>query len=90
MILHLLDPAELDLSGGPFERQITLKDLETDQPLQVDPRDIRAAYKQQVQSYLADLRRGCADCDAEYHLIQTDQPYDRALISLLARRLFNG
>ena len=86
LVIHLLDQAELQLSGAAFERQITLQDLETGEKLPIDPRDIRETYCQQVQQHVAAIKRGCLDCDAEYHPIYVDTPYDKALVDLLARR----
>ena len=83
MVLHLLDRAEIDL---PYDKQVTLEDLETGERVQVDPADVREAYQKQVQTYLTDVRRACVGGDAEYHAIHTDQPYDRALVQLLSRR----
>src|SRR5690606_1052808 len=77
MILHLLDKTELDL---PYDRQITLQDLETNERLQIDPNDLRETYRQQVQNYLTQIRRASNDADGEYHAIHIDQPYDKALI----------
>lgn len=83
MIIHLLDKAETEL---PYETQVTLQDLETGEKLQVDPRDIRATYIEQVQQYLTGIRRTCNDSDIEYHTLFVDQPYDKALVQLMARR----
>lgn len=83
IILHLLDKAETEL---PYDRQITLQDLETSEKLQIDPADIRETYTQQVQAYLTSIRRGCNDCDIEYHTMFVHEPYDRALVQLLNRR----
>ena len=83
MVLHLLDRAEMEL---PYEGQVTLQDLETDEQLQIDAGDLRATYRQQVEAYLAAVRRSCNDGDAEYHPIFVDEPYDRALVKLMSRR----
>jgi uncharacterized protein (DUF58 family) len=83
IVLHLLDRAEIDL---PYEKQITLEDLETGEKLQITPGDLREQYQQQVQSYLSEVRRACTSGDSEYHAILTDQPYDKALVQLLSRR----
>ena len=83
MILHLLDQAEVQL---PYDKQITLVDLETDEKLQVEPMEIRTAYRQQIQDYLAQVRRLCNDCDVEYHAMYTDVPYEKALVELMNRR----
>ncbi len=83
IILHLLDKAE---TGLGFDRSVTLADPETDEKLQIDPRDLRAAYVGQVAEHLSAIRRASNDCDIEYHLMNVDQPYDRALAQLLNRR----
>jgi uncharacterized protein (DUF58 family) len=83
MVLHLLDQNELDL---PYDRQITLQDLETGEKLPLHPADIRETYKQQVQEYLNTVRRCCSDSDVEYHQMLVQEPYDRALIRLINRR----
>ena len=83
MVLHLLDRAEVDF---PYDKQLTLEDLETGERMQVDPADVREAYVKQVQTYLTDVRRACVNGDAEYHAMYTDQSYDRALVQLLSRR----
>lgn len=83
MILHLLDRAEIEL---PYDRQITLQDLETDEKIQVDPNDLRETYQAQVEEYLTAIRRACNDSGIEYHTIYLDQPYDKAIVELLARR----
>ncbi len=83
ILLHLLDQQEIDL---PYDRQITLQDMETDEKLQIDPNDLRETYRRQVQDYLTGIRRGCNDCDAEYHAMLVQQPYEKALVELLNRR----
>lgn len=83
ILLHLLDKSELDL---PYDRQVTLQDLETAEKLQIDPADLRDTYREQVQQYLTQIRRAANDADTEYHTIHIDQPYDKALINLMARR----
>ena len=45
MVLHLLDRAEMDL---PYEGQVTLQDLETDERIQINAEDLRETYRQQV------------------------------------------
>ncbi len=83
LVLHLLDREEVDL---PYERQVTLQDLETGEKLQINPAEIRETYKKQVQDYLTTVRRCCSDCDVEYHPIYVQEPYDKALVQLIHRR----
>lgn len=86
MVIHLLHPQELDLTGPAFERQVTLQDMESGEKLAVDPADIRENYRGHVEAHLTSLRRGCNDSDAEYHVIHTQTPYDKAIVDLLSRR----
>lgn len=83
MVLHLLDKAEVEL---PYERQVTLQDLETGEKIQIDPADLRETYQKQVQEYLTGIRRVCNDCDVEYHTMYVHEPYDKALVRLMSRR----
>ncbi|MDB5331162.1 MAG: hypothetical protein JWP03_2313 [Phycisphaerales bacterium] len=83
MMIHLLDPAELNL---PYDRMLTFQDLETREKIQVDPSELREVYKKEVEKYLAQIRRACTDSDVEYHTILTNEPYEKALVRLLSRR----
>jgi len=83
MVLHLLDRNEIDL---PYDRQITMKDLETGEELQIDPNDLRETYKAQVEAYLTNIRQVCNGGNAEYHPMFVDEAYDKALVRLISRR----
>jgi uncharacterized protein (DUF58 family) len=82
-VLHLLDRTEIDL---PYDREVSLQDLETDERMQIDPRELREAYTRQVAEHLAEMRRACSNCDVEYHAIDIVQPYDKALTQWINRR----
>ena len=86
MLIHLQDTAELNLEGPSFLRQITLQDLETGEKLAVEPAEIRDNYRALVQQHIDAIRKGCNDCGSEYHVINVQSPYDKALVSLLSRR----
>jgi uncharacterized protein (DUF58 family) len=75
-VLHVLDGAELSLT---LTGRVDLKELETGARLMVDTDELRDAYNHEVQLYLEELRRGCADCSATYRLIDTRQPLEEAL-----------
>ncbi|HWE04639.1 MAG TPA: DUF58 domain-containing protein [Tepidisphaeraceae bacterium] len=83
MVLHILDRAEIDL---PYDRMLTFQDLETNEKIQVDPRDLRDTYKQEVEKFITAVRKACTDSDVEYHEMFTDVPCDRALVRLMSRR----
>ncbi|MBU4428031.1 MAG: DUF58 domain-containing protein, partial [Verrucomicrobia bacterium] len=71
MILHVLDAAELHF---PLSGLTELRELETGHKLVVDTDDIRTSYRQAMDRHLDTLRRGCQNCRADYHLINTSQP----------------
>jgi hypothetical protein len=82
-VWHLLDRAEIDL---PYDKQVSLQDLETDQRIQIDPNELREAYRREVAEHLKQVRRACSDCDVEYRAQFTDQPYDKAITQWINRR----
>ena len=67
-VLHVLDPAELEL---PLSGLCEVVSLETHQKLVVDFRQIRDAYLEQMHQYLEQLRRGCQEIRADYILAPT-------------------
>jgi len=67
-ILHVLDPAELEL---PLSGLVEVAALETRDKLVVDFRQIRDAYLEQMHQYLEQLRRGCQEIRADYLLAPT-------------------
>ncbi|KKK92068.1 hypothetical protein LCGC14_2706630 [marine sediment metagenome] len=83
IIFNVFDPAELEL---PFKRITNFVDLEDDQKLQVDPRLLREAYRDEVAAFVGRYRKECSDRNIEYSVTRTDTPYDRMLLDYLARR----
>lgn len=83
ILLHLMDPAELEF---PFTQITQFVDQETQERLQVDPRTVRTAYQAEVRSFIETYRRECGDRNIEYVLTPTNTPYERTLVEFLARR----
>jgi uncharacterized protein (DUF58 family) len=67
-LLHVLDPAELEL---PMSGLVEVVALETRDKIVVDFRQIRDAYLEQMHQYLEQLRRGCQEIRADYLLAPT-------------------
>ena len=82
LVLQTLDPAELGLS---FSGLSELRDLETGARLPVHADDLREAYAEEVQKFLDEIRRGCLDCLADYHLIDTRWPVEETLHAKFGR-----
>jgi uncharacterized protein (DUF58 family) len=83
IVFHVQDATELDFS---FEGAALFKDMETGQELEIDPSSLRATYLQQMEELCAFYRKGLAEVGIGYHLINTQQPYDKALSTYLDRR----
>ena len=70
----------------PFSRLVAFRDLETDERLQVDPRDIREAYIAELQEFIDAYRRNFVENNVEFVLTDTSVPYELLLTAYLARR----
>lgn len=84
IVLHILDPAELDF---PFDRTTLFKGLEQLPEVLTEPRSLRKAYLAEFERYLGAVRAGCRNNRIDYVLIRTDQPLDLALSSYLSSRM---
>lgn len=82
LVLHVLDLGERRLSFGGV---VELKDVETGQRLIVEADDIRHAYRQAVERYIEEVRLVCAECLADYHLVDTHRPVEASLHDIQSR-----
>ena len=82
LVLHLMDPAELDLSG-PAEARF--EDPETREAVVLRPRDWAEAYHTTVTGVVQAWRRECRKRGIGYARITTDTPFGIALRSALVQ-----
>ncbi len=76
ILLHVMDGGERrPVFGGMVE----LRELETSRRLVVDLDEFRPRYEQAVEHHVEILRRACADCMGDYHLLDTREPVESAL-----------
>jgi uncharacterized protein (DUF58 family) len=80
VVFHVLDPDELTL---PFEGTTHFESMEDDRRLLVEPADVRRAYLDEVARFVEDYRRGLAEGDVEYHLVETSRPPAAVLLDFL-------
>lgn len=78
-VLHLMDPAEVELSG-PAE--VRFQDLESSGSVVVRPRELARAYGETVRREISAWRSACRRHDVQYHHVTTDQPFGVALRQL--------
>lgn len=83
MVLHVMDPAELDLEGVPAGR---FEDMESDAWRSVDPAAVRKEYRRQVEAFLENVSGTCASLRADYGLFDTGKALHPGLVRLLSRR----
>lgn len=84
MVFHIMDDDELEF---PFDGPTRFEGLEVAEQLNCNPRALREGYLVALESFLTELRRGCARDAVEYTLIRTSQPLDAALAAFLSHRL---
>ena len=84
MFFHILAPEELEF---PFTKPTKFRDMERlDRVVPSDTRSLREEYLRNVENWRNDLRKKLEDVRADYVLLRTDVPVDRALGAFLARR----
>jgi uncharacterized protein (DUF58 family) len=83
ILFHILDPAEIDF---PFQHITMFKGLEAWGEVVTEPRSLRAAYQQEMQSFLRRVRTGCRAQQIDYLTVRTDQPLDAVLAAFLSAR----
>jgi len=83
ILFHVLDKAELEF---PFHEVTAFYDLETDEKLQIDPSYVRESYLQEIEAFVENYRRSCAEGGIDYVFTDTTIPYDYMLTRYLAKR----
>ena len=84
VILHVLDPAELDF---PFRNTVEFHGLETQGRLTARTPEIRDAYLAEFGAFLDRIRRGCEEQGCQYLRVRTDQKWADVLTAFLSTRL---
>jgi uncharacterized protein (DUF58 family) len=80
VILHVLDPAELEL---PYEQPFRFEGLEGEVPVEVDPKGIRRRYREAIDAFIDSCRRRVVAAGARYQLAATDMAPEHTLLQLL-------
>ena len=83
LVLHLLDPAELDF---PFQRHAGFRDMETGEEVEVHPALYRDEYRRSLKDFVAGHRKACSESRIDYQLVRTDTPFDVFLARYLSKR----
>ena len=71
VLFHLFDRQELEFT---FDRPTRFVDLEGAGSLITEPTVIRAEYLARLDEHVEELRQGCLEAQARYHIVRTDNP----------------
>ena len=83
LVFHLIDPGERELPAAGDTR---LYDPETEEELNVNIADVRAAYREAVKDALDEWDRGLRPHGIDYVVVGTETPLSRALRFYLRKR----
>jgi uncharacterized protein (DUF58 family) len=87
LVLHLLDPAELDF---PYEEATTFVDLESGERIPVVPAKLRERYASLVAAHIAALKEALVGAGADYVVLDTGRPLADTLPTYIAARRHVG
>ena len=82
-MFHTLDHFELDF---PFDGACKFKGLEEDGEIVTQPKRVRAAYLEEVQKFLMQIKEALEKFEADYVLVDTSRPVDTVLAEYLIIR----
>ena len=83
IVFHVLDPAERTL---PFTGPVLFESLEDNDTLNTEPETILHDYKRIMRDFISTYQAGFRQVGIDYCLMETSQPFDRALGSYLTKR----
>lgn len=83
IVLHVLDPVEIDLS---LRQNCEFIDLETGEKMSVNPRGIAPSYRKVFGEFIEQLRKTCSSLRIDYRLATTDRPLDTFVRAYLQER----
>ncbi len=83
IVFQVLDPVEKTFSFG---KDAIFKDLETGDELTTQPYQIQKAYREAMQVFTNRIKSECLNSNIDYNLIETSDPYDKALLRYIQKR----
>ena len=83
VVFHVLDPAEV---AFPFQDESVFVDMETRERLSTTAWEIAPEYRRRLDAWRRRYRRTCREHLIDYVELQTNTPYDVALLRYLEKR----
>ncbi len=83
IVFQILDPVERSFN---FTGDAVFKDIENEEELTTQPYQIQKAYREAMNEFIHKIKSECLNSKIDYNLIDTSQPYDKALINYIRKR----
>jgi uncharacterized protein (DUF58 family) len=83
IVFQILDPMELSFG---FKDDSTFIDLETNERMNTQPYHLRKAYQDAMKEFIDKIKHECLKSYFDYNLIQTNEPFDKALFKFVQKR----
>ncbi|MCX7876656.1 MAG: DUF58 domain-containing protein [Melioribacteraceae bacterium] len=83
IVFQILDPIEKNFG---FESDSIFIDLETNEKLSSQPHHIQKAYQEAMNEFINKFKNECLNLRVDYNLIETNQSFEKALLSYFAKR----
>jgi len=83
IVFHVLDPMERSFN---FRQDGQFEDMESGDKLATQPWHIRTEYRNLVSRFIETYKRECLSHQIDYVLIDTEEPFDQALLQYLIKR----
>jgi len=83
IVFQILDPMEKSFSFG---KDAIFRDLETGDELTTQPYQIQKAYREAMKEFTGKIKTECLNSNIDYNLIETSDPYDKALLRYIQKR----
>ena len=85
LVFHLLDRDTEEEFQFP-NRPIILKDLETEEKIEVLPHQIRDKYQEMMKSFKAKFKQRCYEFNIDFVEVDIKKPYNKVLTDYLVKR----
>ncbi|GMV83807.1 MAG: hypothetical protein AMXMBFR7_49910 [Planctomycetota bacterium] len=83
IVFHVLDRDEIEF---PFDRLTEFTDSETNQKVLVAPQSVKKLYMKKFEEFFGPYRKGCADLNVDYKLMNTSTNLELALSEYMYKR----
>ena len=83
IVFHVLDKDEIEF---PFQRATRFEDMESDHAVTAVPAVVREHYLEAMGGLIDQYRRELGAAGIDYHLLNTSQPLEMALLAYLSTR----